>query len=233
MPGAVADAGRPDAAGACDLHFHLGCFASSSDHRKEPSPSCGFPRALHHPRADWPRASVVASASRRRHVRPSWSQPSNGPGFGAALREPPCKPQLLEASGLSGSVSRSVPAPAPPSPGPAGTGRPVVELRWIAFAEVLLKVAQPAGDVSTQPAFGKEPEAGRRMVANPLRIHELPHAPACTERDAASHQRPPHDCQDIPQGVPKLLPCRPVRIPVSHLTHLQPWRPNPGDRDHP
>jgi hypothetical protein len=30
-------------------------------------------------------------------------------------------------------------------------------VRWIAFAEVLLKVAQPAGDVSTKPAFGEEP----------------------------------------------------------------------------
>ncbi len=138
-----------------------------------------------------------------------------------------------EESGLSGSVSRSVPAPAPPGPGPAGPGRPLVEVRWIAFAEVLLNVAKPAGDVSTQPALGKEPKAGRRMVANPLRIHELPHAPAGTERDAASHQRPPHDCQHIPQRVPQLLPCRPVRIPVSHLTHLQPWRPNPGERDHP
>lgn len=62
----------------------------------------------------------------------------------------------------------------------------MVYVCWIARPQVFLKIGKPAGEVPTQPAFGKEAEAGRGMFANPLRIHEPTQVPASTERDEAS-----------------------------------------------
>lgn len=80
---------------------HLSCYVSSSPTGPIPPP-VRFPRALQPPRADWPQSSVLASASRRRHVRPARSQPSNGPGLGAAVREPPANRRSWRRSGCRG-----------------------------------------------------------------------------------------------------------------------------------
>jgi hypothetical protein len=67
---------------------------------------------------------------------------------------------------------------APPRAKPRGTRRNIVGAGWTAFAQVLLEVAQPSGDIPAQLAFGNEPEARRRMLANPRGVHELAHEPA-------------------------------------------------------
>ena len=133
------------------------------------------------------------------------------------------------------------PGPASPSPRLARPARvSMVDVCWIALAQVFLEIGEPSGEVPPQPAFGKEPEAGRRVLANPLRIHELAHIPASTERDEASDERPAQEGQSIPQRVPQVLPSQPVQIPVSHVAHLQlggragdhhrrcPWRGRPA-----
>jgi len=129
---------------------------------------------------------------------------------------------VTSPSAISPGAIGPAPGLAPPRLARQPRRSSVVDVCWIVLAQILLKIGKPSSEVPTQPAFGKEPEAGRGMLANPLRIHELTHVPASTERDTASHERPPHDRQSIPQRVPQLLPSQPVRIPVSHVTHLQP-----------
>lgn len=72
--------------------------------------------------------------------------------------------------------------PAPPRLARPPSGS-VVDVCWTVLAQVFLKIGKPSSKVPTQPALGKEPKVGRGMVANPLRIHELTHVPASTERD--------------------------------------------------
>jgi hypothetical protein len=91
-----------------------------------------------------------------------------------------------------------------------------MSVSWIALAQVFLEFGEPSGQVPPQPAFGKEPEAGRGVPADPGRIHELAHAPAATERDEASDEHPTQQGKDVPQ-----LPGQPVEIPVPHVAHLQ------------
>lgn len=102
MSGAVADAGRPDADGACDLRV---TWATARPARPPEGarPFVASPGRSSNPRADWPPAGVVASASRTRHVR-AWSQPSNGPGFRAALREPPANRRSWRRPGCRGLI---------------------------------------------------------------------------------------------------------------------------------
>lgn len=208
---------------------HLGC-ASASPGRKEPPPSSGFtPRTPrpHPPRsvAHDPNGATVSPEAgarlARSQRRPDW----------ARRQRSTRKPRTLETSELSEFVSRSTPPLASPGPRPAGTSRPVVDVRWIAFAQVLLKIGHPSGEVATQPSFGKEPEPGRGMIANPLTVVEPTHVPASTGDNQTSHEDPPQDCQHIPQRVRQLLPSQPVQIPVSHFTHLQPGRPNRASRE--
>lgn len=124
--------------------------------------------------------------------------------------------------GIAGSVSRSTPPPMPPSPGPAGTSRLVIDVGWIAFAQVILNFGHPSDEVPPEPSFGKEPQAGWAILADPLSIDELTHEPACTACNKPSHDHPPDDGQHIPHRVRHLLPRRPVQIPESHFIHLQP-----------
>ena len=208
---------------------HLGCASTSPAARNRPLVRF-TPRALrphparmvthHRGGADVPPEIVSSPAPSHRR-----------PGLGLTS-EINLLTANLEASEPSEPASRSMPPLAPPSPRPAGPSRPVVEVCGIAFAQVLLNFGNPPGEVPTQPSFGKEPQAGRGMLANPLTIDELTHAPACTVGNEASHDRPPHDCQHIPQRVRQLLPSQPVHIPVSQFTHLQPGD-RTGDHDHP
>jgi hypothetical protein len=76
---------------------------------------------------------------------------------------------------------------AAPSPHPARTG--LVDVYWIAFAQVCLKVGKPAGEVSAQPSFSKETQAGRGVFANPLAIDEPTHVPASAVGNEAESPR--------------------------------------------
>lgn len=96
VSGAVTDAGRPDAAGACDLRVTR---ASNSPTGRSPPLRVASPGRSSNPRADWPRSQRGGVGVPRRHVRPSRSQPSNGPGLGAALREPPANRRSWSRSG--------------------------------------------------------------------------------------------------------------------------------------
>lgn len=76
--------------------------------------------------------------------------------------------------------------------------RAVVHVCWIVFAQVLLKISKPAGEISTQPSLGQKPESWRGMYASPFSVDALTHVPACTGSYEATHQCPPHHCQHIP-----------------------------------
>jgi hypothetical protein len=55
------------------------------------------------------------------------------------------------------------------------------------FAQVFLKISMPSGEISTERSFGQKPKAWRGVYANPLTIDGLPHVPACTGSDEATH----------------------------------------------
>ena len=84
-----------------------------------------------------------------------------------------CAKALLECA------ARSTPLVAARSLRPAATSRPVVAVSWIAFAQVLLEIGEPAPDVPTQPLLGEEPQVGRGVFANPVTVEELTTCPGC------------------------------------------------------